>query len=104
MTNGTHPDKGTAPAVPRPGSCEDVAVKALARVAFEARLTGAAKARESFDGVLAGHVDALDDVSRMLRGSLRSNSATLRNQAEKTATRLDKEIEFLRTIIGVPNG
>ena len=72
----------------------------VTRFAFEQRVAGALRAHEAFDSVLAAHVDALDDVSRMLRGSLRYSSVEVRAQAEKAVTRLDKELAYLRTLQG----
>jgi hypothetical protein len=74
--------------VPRPGSCAQAAVEALVRFSEEERLFGAAKAYESFDGILTEHAGALEEIVHVLREGRVSNAIGM----------LDQEIVYIRAL------
>lgn len=94
MTNGTHPSKGAPSGAPTGSSCEDAAAKALAAFAFEERLVGAAKAHESFAGILAEHAAALEEIRDMLREDTWDSRID-------AALRIEEEISYVRELGGV---
>ena len=91
--------KGAAPAAPNPNSCAAAAVEALVRFSEQERLFGAAKAHESFDGILAEHALALEEVRDELGEKL---GAALRWPGVRDALRqLEEQITYVRALGGV---
>jgi hypothetical protein len=83
------------PAVPRPGSVTNAAMRALIEFSKEERLVGAACAHDSFDGILAEHALALEEARDMLREALAQGSFVAIGAA---IALLDEQITHIRAL------
>lgn len=93
-------DRTSVNDAPRPGSCEEAAVKALTAFAFEERLAGAAKAHETFDGILAEHALALEEARDMLREVRRLTifPADKQGEMDRAIHMLDEQLTYVRAL------
>lgn len=96
MTMQAASGEGAPVGAPRPGSCEAAAIEALTAFAFEERLAGAAKAHESFDGILAEHALALEEA----RDELRKYAAAAMHWhgVPRAMEMLDEQIQYVRAL------
>jgi len=105
VTNGTHPSVGAPSGAPILGSCEAAAVRALAAFAFEERLVGAAKAHETFDGILTEHALALEEARDELREVRRTTilPALVQSHIDHAIRIVDEQTRYVRALGSVAN-
>lgn len=95
-----------SPAVPRPGSVTNAAMRALIEFSKEERLVGAAKAHESFTGILAEHALALEEARDLISKAMADSTiAVATYEAISDARRLlDEQITYVKALGSVAGG